>query len=60
MKNIFSKILLEYGEAKTQKLAGHSLARYIRKESVEAMIEAASIDTDIYKVSGSAGQGAWA
>ncbi|MGJ4096582.1 MrcB family domain-containing protein [Corynebacterium macclintockiae] len=60
MKSIFSKILSEYGQAKTQKLAGHPLASYIRKEAVQTLITDVGIETDIYKVSGSAGQGAWA
>lgn len=60
MKDVFAKILSEYQDAKKEKFGGHPLAKFVREAAVNTMISEASIETDVYKVAGSPGQGAWA
>jgi 5-methylcytosine-specific restriction protein A len=60
MQDILKRILDEYLIEKTKPLIENELAKFIRRDVVNTIISEASLNTDYYKVTGSAGQGKWA
>lgn len=60
MQLMFQNILESYQKAKQEGYSGHKVAHLIRKEIVEEIEFKASINTETFKLEGSAGRGNWA
>ncbi|WP_002150856.1 DUF3578 domain-containing protein [Bacillus cereus] len=56
----FLKIMNEYLEAKRDRLAGHLLGSFVRREITKEIEKLTFIDENQYTVTGSVGQGKWA
>lgn len=60
LTNIFTTITNEYLKAKTQQLANHPLAYYIRHDAPKIIASNISLTSKNYILKGSTGQGNWA
>ncbi|MED5121606.1 DUF3578 domain-containing protein [Priestia megaterium] len=52
--------MTEYQQAKTESLKGHFIGEILRNKMKQALIKGASLDTNVYHLVGSVGQGQWA
>lgn len=60
MKTQFEDILKNYAQATSETFAEHRVQRLVTTETVKDIIERCGINTNSYKVKGSAGQSKWA
>lgn len=60
MRDIITKILNEYSQAKNETFAGHSMGTFFRNDIPNIIYNTGLIDSASYLITGSVGQGNWA
>lgn len=60
IRNMLNSVMTEYQQAKTESLKGHFMGEILRNKMKQALIKWASLDTNVYHLVGSVGQGQWA
>lgn len=60
MKSIFNYVCNNYNEAKNHSLSNHILGKKLRNDLPNKIYDLLDLDNDVFKVTGSVGQGQWA